>query len=215
MRRRKNSKYPSRSKTQNTQVGQVGALHTNTYNPLPAQSCKTCNTKCDYGWYIYNWCITNGDTDIDCRACERDCNHTEGLKTPCDGTQLDLSPLERQCVWCDSCGEGSFITNGCPTYVPNKNNCTTCTSSCNGGKYMSSNCTGTKMYDDSQCTLCATCAVGEYISSQCPAGISFSDTRTCAPCSDCSTFSDTLMQGQAALVLTPIVALDLSVLNLT
>jgi hypothetical protein len=107
----------------------------------------------------------------------------------------------QECVSCDSCGEGSFITNGCPTYVPNKNNCTTCTSSCDEGGYMSRNCTGTKMYDDSKCTLCASCAVGEYISSQCPAGISFNDIRTCAPCSDCSNFSNTLTQGQSAKTL--------------
>jgi hypothetical protein len=150
-----------------------------------------CATKCNVGSHVNQQCSADSWNDLDCATCDV-CNNTEGKKTPCDGTTYE----NKVCVSCDACGPGAYITNGCPSYQSNKQNCTTCPTTCSTGQYRSKNCTGQKMYDDSQCTLCGKCAVNEYIALECPMGNSDKDTHTCALCPDCSNFSATFPQGK-------------------
>lgn len=164
--------------------------------------CKQCEKNCSYGEYIEDYC-----TGIDsvatprCRSCTTCTVSGQGpVANICDGTGRVNNQV---CGTCPSCASGSYLgTNGscsctncsvCPAgkialpasgcYGTKDTYCTSC-AACPNGTYISKICTEGGQHQCSPCNN--TCPVGQYLQGTC-SGLLTSDTRTCAPCFNCST----------------------------
>lgn len=155
--------------------------------------CQQCSGICAVGEYVLQMCQAISGTGESsppvCAPCTEQCPFGTYFVSTCTGQSYGKQDI--QCLPCQRCLPGQYISKGCPGGNRIRNDtrqCSNCTSKCSAGYYLDGTCTGIEIENTVRCLPCrAYCNVpGQYMHAPCNGTTRNPDSNDCRRCTPCS-----------------------------